>query len=188
MNNTNYIVDLENIDLASNWEVVPQVLEVRACLEDKEAIQQQVNAIYEAAVTAAQKQQLYQQLADYLAQRAKELEKLGGQESLIYAREKNIVRQAIEQHQLLTEKTAVALTSIENDSQHSPTAVNEQANDHQPSAVVTPQSNTALNTPSEHTNKNGATLNQLRELMDMYKEGLLSKQEFEAAKTKLLGL
>jgi hypothetical protein len=181
-------VDLENIDLASNWEEIPQVLEVRACLEDKEEIQRQVNAVYEAAATVAQKQQIYQQLTDYLAQRARELEKLGGKESLIYAREKNIVRQAIKKHQLLTVNTAIAPTFIENTAENnSPstaTEINNLANSHQPPAIVTPQPNT----PSDTADTNGASLNQLRELMAMYKEGLLSQAEFEAAKTKLLGL
>ncbi|MGL5836554.1 MAG: SHOCT domain-containing protein, partial [Waterburya sp.] len=141
-----------------------------------------------AAVTAAQKQQIYQQLTDYLAQRARELEKLGGQESLIYAREKNIVRQAIAKHQLPTVNTATTPTAMENTAENtSPptaTAINAQTNDHQPPAIVTSQSHTA----SDTANTNGASLTQLRELMDMYKEGLLSQAEFEAAKTKLLGL
>jgi hypothetical protein len=170
-------IDIENVDIASNWEEVPQVLEVRACLEDKEEIERQVNAIYESAETEAQKQQLSQQLTDYLQQRAKELEKLGGKESLIYAREKNIVRNVIEKYKLPTSRTQSVPSFVETP-QPEPVAVKVNGSSNaQQTAAVTSQSNT-----------NGGSLNQLKELMDMYKEGLLSKEEFDVAKTKLLGL
>jgi hypothetical protein len=170
-------IDIENVDIASNWEEVPQVLEVRACLEDKEEIERQVNAIYESAETEAQKQQLSQQLTDYLQQRAKELEKLGGKESLIYAREKNIVRNVIEKYKLPTSRTQSVPSFVETP-QPEPVAVKVNGSSNaQQTAAVTSQSNT-----------NGGSLNQLKELMDMYKEGLLSKEEFEAAKAKLLGM
>ena len=88
-------IDIEKVDIASNWEEVPQLLEVRACREDREAIERQVNAIYEAVETESQKQQLYQQFQGYLHQRAEELAKLGGKDSPIYARDKAIILDVI---------------------------------------------------------------------------------------------
>lgn len=87
-----------------------------------------------------------------------------------------------------TVNTTVTPTAIENPLPPTVTAINDQVNGHQPPAIATSQSNTASDTAGTANTSSGASLNQLRELMDMYKEGLLSQAEFEAAKTKLLGL
>ncbi|BAZ46583.1 hypothetical protein NIES4102_36190 [Chondrocystis sp. NIES-4102] len=168
-------VGLENVDLASNWEEVSIGLEVRACLEDKEEIERQVNAIYESATTEAQKQQLDQQLTDYLQQRAKDLEKLGGKESPVYVREKNIVGNVIEKYKLSTSQTQTTFSIPVATSQPQPVAIKMNGvSDTQPVAVVnTSDSNNKIN------------FEQLEKLIEMYSNDFLNKEEFLAAKVKL---
>ncbi|MDV3000204.1 MAG: hypothetical protein N5P05_001810 [Chroococcopsis gigantea SAG 12.99] len=89
-------VGLRKIDLATNWEDAIQVLEVRACRPDKEEIQRQVNDKIKACKTPEAKKQLYYELVEYLKQRAKELEPLGGEESPLYKREDKIILDLIE--------------------------------------------------------------------------------------------
>jgi hypothetical protein len=170
-------VDIENVDLASNWEEVPQILEVRACLEDREEIQRQVNAIYETAETETQKQQLYQKLTDYLKQRAIELEKFGGEDSLVYAKEKEIVLNVIAKYKLGSFAQIPASESI----RQTATIANPELD-----TIPTPVNNAANDTPSRPTG--GVNLEQLKDLMEMFKQGLLSQEEFEAAKKQILGL
>ena len=169
---------LENVDIASNWEEVPQVLQIRACLEDKEEIQRQVNAIYEAAEIDEQKQQLYQQLTDYLKQRAIELEKLGGEDSPIYARERNIVLGLVRDYKLKTSTTQIE----PEESPLPPETMTAQIVD-TPDNVQSSIPIEAAPIPSGKSN-----LEQLKELMEMFKQGLLTQEEFNAAKKQLLGL
>jgi hypothetical protein len=117
---------------------------------------------------AAQKQQLYQQFIDYLQQRARELENLGGEDCPIYAREKAIALEIINQYQLASQPVV---------SNPSPEAMS-----------VTKVELDSISNQTTSSVANNGNLNQLKELMDMYKEGLLTKEEFQAAKTKLLGL
>ncbi|NER34531.1 MAG: zinc-ribbon domain-containing protein [Oscillatoria sp. SIO1A7] len=90
----------EDVDIASSWEEAVQVLEVKACRDDREEIQRQVTAKLDAAETNSQKQQLYNRFMGYLAERQNELEKEGGKDSLIYKREAKIVRDIIEAYKL----------------------------------------------------------------------------------------
>ncbi len=92
----------KNVDIASSWEEVPQVLEVRACRPDREEIQRQVTAQLNLVETPQQKQALYEQLMTYLKQRATELSKQGGEDSLEYKREDKIILDLINNHQLNT--------------------------------------------------------------------------------------
>jgi hypothetical protein len=164
-------IDSEKVDLASNWEEVSKVLEVRACRPDKEEIDRQVNAKLDSLKTEAQKQQIYQQLTDYLKQRVVELEKLGGNDSPVYKREKAIILDVINAYKL-TQVTQTVPTAAQ------PVAVN-----------LHPSSNGQQIPPAtSQSNNNGSSFDRLKELMDMYREGLLSKEEFEAAKAKLLGI
>jgi hypothetical protein len=94
---------VKNVDIASSWEEVPQVLEVRACRPDKEEIQRQVTAKLNKAETPQQKQEMYQQLITYLQQRAEELTKQGGEDSPEYKREDKIILDLITTHRLNTE-------------------------------------------------------------------------------------
>ena len=163
----------EKVDLASNWEEVPQILEVRACRDDLEAIRQKVNRIYEAAATDAQKQELYQQFTDYLAARARELDKQGGQDSPVYAREKAIALKIINQYRLgnvsnIEPEPQVMTAEIDN----TPELVED--------APVLPKESA--------TSNDGSNLNELEKLMEYFQAGMLSKEEFQAAKAKLLGL
>jgi hypothetical protein len=165
----------EKVDVASNWEEVPQILEVRACRTDLDAIQNQVNGIYEAAVTETQKQELYQKFNDYLTHRAKELEQLGGQDSPIYAREKAIALNIINQYRLgnadpAEDKPQVRSAKLE-------TEAKNIAIDNAPALP--------RETP---TGSSGNNLNELKQLMEMFQAGLLTQAEFQAAKAKLLGL
>lgn len=96
-------IDSENVDIASNWEEAVQVLEIPACLPDKEAIQRQVSARLEAAQTNAQKLTLYNQLTSYLKTREVELEKEGGKDSASYKREYQIILGMINKYQLVAQ-------------------------------------------------------------------------------------
>jgi hypothetical protein len=173
-------VDIENVDLASNWEEVAQVLEIRACLEDREEIQRQVNAIYEAHQTPEQKQQLYQQLTNYLKQRATELEKLGGEDSSLYAREKTIVLDVIRNYKLGSTSQTQVFVANSSVSTPEPEPVTTEVN------VATSEPEVVTNTPPASPSSNN--LRELKELMEMFKQGLLTKEEFDAAKKQLLGL
>lgn len=94
------VIGDENVDIASSWEEVVQVLEVLACRSDREEIERQVKAKLNEAETDRQKQQLYQQFMAYLTQRQTELEKEGGKDSLIYKREATIIQNAIARYKL----------------------------------------------------------------------------------------
>jgi hypothetical protein len=94
------VIGNKNIDLASSWEEVPQVLAIKACRQDREEVESQVNQKLHSAETNSQKQNLYQQLMSYLTQRALELDKEGGKDSLEYKREANIIEKLIENYQL----------------------------------------------------------------------------------------
>ena len=72
------VLGTENVDIASSWEEVVQVLEVPACRPDKEEIQRQVSAKLTTDGSEA-KQVLYEQLVAYLKQRETELEKMAEQ-------------------------------------------------------------------------------------------------------------
>lgn len=93
-------IGAENVDIASNWEEVPQVLEVLACRPDREEIHRQVTQQLNAAETAAQKQALFEIFMTYLKHREAELEKIGGKDSLEYKREATIILELINTRQL----------------------------------------------------------------------------------------
>lgn len=159
---------IEKVDVASTWEEVPQILEVRACRSDLNAIQQKVDRIYETAETDSQKQELYQKFTSYLDQRAKELDKQGGQDSPIYAREKAIALQIINQYRL--------------------GKVNDVEPELKPESNVNKNPENPTAPPQETTSRGNNNLDELKQLMEMFQAGLLSKEEFQAAKAKFLGL
>ena len=166
---------IQKVDLASNWEEAIQVLEVRACLEDKEEIQRQVNAVYDAAKTEAQKQQLQRQLVSYLEQRKGELE--AGDDSPVYKRDNAIIGEIISKYKLpaiddleeeiLTEREVVLV-----------------AGGQVSSDVQTQTASARPNTPATSGNK----LEELKELKEMYEQGILTEEEFTTAKKVILGL
>jgi Tubulin like/zinc-ribbon domain len=84
----------ENVDIASSWEEVVQVLDVLVCRPDKDEIQRQVSAKLSIDTTEA-KQALYNQLVAYLKQRETELGKNGGTDSPDYKREATIIQNLI---------------------------------------------------------------------------------------------
>lgn len=93
------VLGTENVDIASSWEEVVQVLEVLACRPDKEEIQRQVSEKLKADQPEA-KQALYTQLVAYLKQRETELEKNGGEDSPNYKREATIIQTVITANKL----------------------------------------------------------------------------------------
>ncbi|HHP7231622.1 MAG TPA: tubulin-like doman-containing protein [Xenococcaceae cyanobacterium] len=168
-------LDIESVDLASNWEEIPQVLEVRACREDREAIEGQVNAIYQAATTEPQKQQLSQQFQEYLQQRAEELEKLGGKKSPIYARDKAIILKIINQLKLPTSKIDLPTMEAELVTDLNPAEDSNQAQ------FVTP---IAADTSSASSNNNDCW-SRWEILKQDYKDGLITREELEIAKKQI---
>ena len=148
----------EKVDLASNWEEAPQILQVRACRRDQEEIERQVNHIYETTTTDTQKQQLYQQLTNYLQRRAKELDKLGGEDSPMYMREKTIVLDVINKYKLAVQAQAT-------------TPSNE---------VRQEQSNN-----DSQEKSNGDPWKQWEVLKQDFKDGLITRDELDAAKKQI---
>ena len=98
-------IGLEDVDIASSWEEASQILEVRACREDREEIQRQITEQLNQADTSQQKRQLYQTLTAYLEHRSLELEKQGGKDSPEYKREAEIIKRLIDDHQLYATDT-----------------------------------------------------------------------------------
>ena len=94
------VIGAQNVDLASSWEEVTQVLEVKACRQDKEEIQRQVKQKFQQAENPPQKQRLYQKLINYLEKRALELDQEGGKDSLEYKREANIIQKVIKKFKI----------------------------------------------------------------------------------------
>lgn len=94
-------VGINNIDLAATWEETVQVLQVPVCRDDREKIQQQVDDRLQAAKTPEQKGQLYQVLLVYLQSRAQELRDEGGEDSPVYKRESQFMREVITDYKLI---------------------------------------------------------------------------------------
>lgn len=170
-------MDVEKVDIASNWEEIPQVLEVRACRKDREAIENQVNAIYQAAETESQKQHLYQQFQNYLNQRAEELEKLGGKDSPLYARDKAIVLDVVNRLKLPTIKidSLTMEAELEDD-----LTVSDDFN--QNNAVV-PQEIT----PAPAQTDNDTRWERWEILKQDYRDGLITRDELEIGKKQIFG-
>jgi ribosomal protein L40E len=89
---------LKKVDIATSWEDAVQVLEVKACREDKEKIQSQVTAKLQDAATPEKKQALYRTFIEYLQQRSEEL--TGGKDNTEYKREDAIILQLIHNYKL----------------------------------------------------------------------------------------
>jgi ribosomal protein L40E len=106
------VLGTENVDIASSWEEVVQVLEVLACRPDKEEIQRQVSEKLKADQPEA-KQALYTQLVAYLKQRETELEKNGGADSPDYKREATIIQTVITANKLKTGDETETIASPE---------------------------------------------------------------------------
>lgn len=104
----------KNVDIASSWEDTTQVLEVRACRADREEIQRQITAKLNACITPKEKQNLYQQLLNYLKQRALELDAQGGKDTPEYKREDNIILNLIEEYKLNLDSDKILNSSISN--------------------------------------------------------------------------
>jgi hypothetical protein len=103
----------ENVDLASSWEEASQILEVRACREDREEIQRQIDQTLNNAETPQQKETLYHKLTTYLQFRSLDLEKEGGKDNPEYKREAEIIKKLIDEHQLyITETNTVSNTPV----------------------------------------------------------------------------
>ena len=173
----------EKVDLASNWEEAPQILQVRACRRDREEIERQVNHIFATAESDTQKQQLYQKLLDYLRQRAIELAKSGGEDSPLYMREKAIVIDVINKYKLAptqaqttpipmtpTESVTVGEAQPENGS-----GIFDNSN-HRQNQPTTP------NTPPTSSDHNDNRWERWENLKQDYKDGLITREELDAAK------
>ncbi|MEA5468414.1 tubulin-like doman-containing protein [Spirulina sp. 06S082] len=167
----------ENVDLASSWEEVSQVLEVKACREDREECDRQVKQILTSAETNAEKQILFKQFTDYLSQRELELE--GGKDSPEYKREAAIVLDAIEQYKLKTEETkeesiseAVSPEPVDTSGEGE---YSGNGNVKQPIDLPPPPASSDM-------------MGELERLASLKEKGLLSDEEFQSAKRRLLGL
>lgn len=98
------VTGTENVDIASSWSEVVQVLEVLTCRPDREEIQRQISTKLSAVDTVEVKQALYEQLIVYLKQRELDLEKEGGLDSPDYMRELVIIQELIVENKLSSEQ------------------------------------------------------------------------------------
>ncbi|WP_017295719.1 tubulin-like doman-containing protein [Geminocystis herdmanii] len=152
----------KKIYMASNWEEVTQALEVPVCLSDKEEIERQVNSIYEASLdNEDNKTAIFQKCQDYLTQRARELQDFGGDQNPMYLKDSAIIERLVRQYKLKTDDRTMASRFS------TPSFLTESVD----TQVLQEQS-----------------MAKLKELIEMYKGGFLTKEEFEAGKKRLLGL
>jgi len=175
-NNVRYsrktVIGTENVDVASSWEEAVQVLEVQACRPDREEIQKQINAKLAIEDTEAARDRLYTQLVTYLNQREQEF--IGGSDSSDYKREATIIQDLIKAKKLKTGYDSESIT---------PSTQTVNSPESQPM-----QSKPYPETEGNQRPSSNLGLEQLRQLADMKREGLLSEEEFQAAKRHLLGL
>lgn len=99
------VIGSQNVDLASTWQEVIAVLEVKSCREDREEIERQLNQKFHDCETDSEKQALYLELLAYLEQRATDLIKQGGKDSPEYKREAQIIQDEILARKLNTGAT-----------------------------------------------------------------------------------
>ena len=156
-------VGLEKVDIASSWEEAIQVLEISYFRSDREEIQQQVTQKLTDAETDAQKQILFQQLIAYLEQRALELEKLGGRDSPDYKREARILLDVVETYQLKRDDSVATAATPEPEEK-------------------------MLASASSRTASGDKVLGHLERLAQLKQSGILTDDEFQTAKKRLLDL
>ena len=176
-------IGAENVDLASSWEEVAQVLEVDACRQDRQECDRQSKQILTSAETPQQKQVLFQQFLDYLASRALEVQ--GGKDSPEYKRESTIILDAIEQYELKTEEREPVL---EKESPKVIDAVLVPPPELQPQDDPIPATPPVTETKAAPATQKSDLMAQLKQLANFKEQGVLSEEEFQAAKRKLLGL
>jgi hypothetical protein len=146
----------ESVDIASSWEEAVQVLEVDACRVDREEIQRQITQKLEAAKTEIDKQNISDTLKAYLQERENELADAGGKDSLEYKREADIIRNLIQTYTL-----SKVIPSEE---------------------PITQETNPVPQPISNSRN----LIAEIERLAALKKKGLLSEEEFNLAKKKLL--
>lgn len=158
----NTAIGAENVSLASSWQELPQILEVKACLSDREEIQRQVSKSLDNAQTIQQKRWLFNQFTNYLEQRKLELENQGGEDSKAYQRERQILLEVIETYKLQIETVSEVLEATLNESQLKPLPV------------------------ASPTSSDSKLLAQLEQLAQLREKQILSEDEFQTAKSRLL--
>jgi hypothetical protein len=99
---------LQDIDIAASWEESVQVLEIRACQEDREEIQRQVNAQLNNSQTDDEKRSLLIKLRAYIQSRAVDLEKEGGTDSAVYRREATVILELIGAYHLNVDNSEIS--------------------------------------------------------------------------------
>ena len=179
----------QKVDVASNWEELVQILEIDICLEDKKEIERQVNALYQAAKTQAQKQQLQRQLIDYLNQRRNEFE--AGEDSPFYKRDNAIIDNLINKYKL----SPISELDEDKPYRQTQTDISSSANgastpEPEPTyAGVNDENGFNSDTRDRSSNaqqntSNSKNVDRLKRLTEMYMDGLISREEFEDLKNK----
>ena len=185
-------IGAENVDISASWEEAPQVLNVLACRPDREEIQQQISQKLTRAETDPQKHALFEQLATYLEQRALELEPAGGKDTPEYKRETRIILDTIEAHKLKTDLAdpdpdLFATVEAPPTSEPEPfTPDPEPQPESKPTASTSPTLATAPQAKGPPSSND--TLEQLERLAQLKAQGILSDEEFQVAKKRILGL
>ena len=191
----------ENVSLASSWQELPQILEVKACRGDREEIQRQVNKALDNAQTIEQKDSLFNQLTNYLEQRKLELENEGGEDSKAYLRERQIILEVIETYKLqveidqdvleatLHESPLNSLPPISSNKSESQLNHFSSSNSSESQLNNLPSSNSSESITLQTNSVNGSKsqlLAELQQLAEFKREGILSEEEFQQAKQRLL--
>ena len=189
------ITGTKNIDLASTWEEVVQVLQVSVCRPDREKIQKQVSDRLQGAKTKDQKAKLCQVLLNYLQSRAQDLRDEGGSDSPIYKRENKFIEDTIQEYKLVSAGSelpgAVVPPSTETSESPTPDPV-VVSNGAQPEVIdVTPEPPAILApgsapVPPAPTPTPDTLSGELEKLMGMVEKGFLTMEEFREAKRTLL--
>lgn len=115
-------LEVESIDIASNWEEVIQVLEVPVCQPDREEIQKQVSEILNALDDEAQRKDIYSQVVRFREQRALDLDKSGGKDSPQYKREAEVINDLILKYRLKVNSSEAGEAISTDDSSQPPSS------------------------------------------------------------------
>lgn len=164
----------EKVEIASSWEEVPQILEVRACRTDYEEIERQVQAILEEAETKEEKQEIYQQFDSYRRRRLKDLERDGGEDSKQYRREWSILKEVAKKYQLMPKSM---------DEDEPPQVMTAEVEEQE-----APQLQESSSPPVDNNKDFDSIKQELARYRELVAEGLISEEEYEAKKKQLLGI
>lgn len=136
----------EKVAMAANWEDAVQILELPDCREDKQQVERKLNELLENAETDAQKQQLVQQLQEFLSEQLTR-EFRNNEDEPLYRRQRTIIQDFITKHKLgtISQSSPPSQTPSQSQSQpHSEFGFNVEPKDKIPQTPTNSRENTSL--------------------------------------------